>query len=275
MAACVTHPLDLTKLRMQTVSSGTARPSTLHVLRDTVALTGIRSLYTGLSASVLRQMTYSLVRLGSYEGIKSWIAKGKQANTGQLLLAAGLAGGLGGVAGNPADILLVRMTTDPLKPPEARHRYVNVLSGLVRLVREEGVQGLTRGLVPNTTRAVLMNTSQLASYDFFKTYFLTHRLPMSNIQLEDSLALHTVASSLAGTVATTICSPADVIKSRMMSCTGSSTVIGILTKSLREEGPMFIFKGWTPAFIRLAPNTVLLFVFLEQLKKAWHVTFPR
>lgn len=26
---------------------------------------------------------------------------------------------------------------------------------------------------------------------------------------------------------------------------------------------MFIFKGWTPAFIRLAPNTVLMFVFLE------------
>ena len=77
--------------------------------------------------------------------------------------------------------------------------------------------------------------------------------------------------------------------------TRSSGVLDVLTKSLREEGPMFIFKGWTPAFIRLAPNTVLLFVFLEvcvfditlrvilcllaeplqQLKKAWHVTFPK
>ncbi|KAF8588416.1 dicarboxylic acid transporter [Ramaria rubella] len=275
MAACVTHPLDLTKLRMQTASSGAAGASTLKVLRDTIALTGVRSLYTGLSASVLRQMTYSLVRLGSYESIKSWISKGKQASTGQLLLAAGLAGGLGGVAGNPADILLVRMTTDPLKPPEARHRYVNVLNGLIRLIREEGMQGFTRGLLPNTTRAVLMNTSQLASYDFFKTYLLTHSLPMTNLQLEDNLALHTIASSLAGTVATrtpAICSPADVIKSRMMSSTGSASVVGILTKSLREEGPMFIFKGWTPAFIRLAPNTVLLFVFLEQLKKAWRAS---
>jgi hypothetical protein len=26
---------------------------------------------------------------------------------------------------------------------------------------------------------------------------------------------------------------------------------------------MFLFKGWTPAFIRLGPNTVLLFVFFE------------
>ncbi|KAF8530999.1 mitochondrial carrier [Gautieria morchelliformis] len=274
MAACVTHPLDLTKLRMQTLSSNNAGPSTLKVLRDTVAFTGVKSLYTGLSASVLRQMTYSLVRLGSYEGIKSWISKGKHPSTGQLLISAGLAGGLGGIAGNPADILLVRMTTDPLKPPEARHKYVNVINGLVRLVREEGLPGLTRGLIPNTTRAVLMNTSQLASYDYFKTYLLTHRLPMTHIQLDDNLALHTIASSLAGTVATTICSPADVIKARMMSSTGSSSMFNILTKSLRDEGPMFLFKGWTPAFVRLAPNTVLLFVFLEQLKKAWHMTFP-
>jgi Mitochondrial carrier protein len=76
VAACITHPLDLTKLRMQTSPSSSAGPSTLKVLRDTVALTGAKSLYTGLSASVLRQMTYSLVRLGSYEGIKSWISKG-------------------------------------------------------------------------------------------------------------------------------------------------------------------------------------------------------
>lgn len=26
---------------------------------------------------------------------------------------------------------------------------------------------------------------------------------------------------------------------------------------------MFLFKGWTPAFVRLGPNTILLFVFLE------------
>jgi len=37
----------------------------------------------------------------------------------------------------------------------------------------------------------------------------------------------------------------------------------ILTRSLREEGPRFFFKGWTPAFIRLGPNTVLMFVFYE------------
>ena len=39
--------------------------------------------------------------------------------------------------------------------------------------------------------------------------------------------------------------------------------IQVLTIALREEGPRFLFKGWTPAFIRLGPNTVLMFVFFE------------
>lgn len=68
----------------------------------TVGENGLRSLYTGLTAALLRQMTYSLVRLGSYDEIKRRLTSEGTASTGQLLLAAGIAGGLGGIAGNPA-----------------------------------------------------------------------------------------------------------------------------------------------------------------------------
>jgi hypothetical protein len=44
---------------------------------------------------------------------------------------------------------------------------------------------------------------------------------------------------------------------------GNAKPLDVLTRSLQKEGPMFLFKGWTPAFIRLGPNTVLLFVFFE------------
>ncbi len=44
---------------------------------------------------------------------------------------------------------------------------------------------------------------------------------------------------------------------------GVSHPLQVLTTALREEGPRFLFKGWTPAFIRLGPNTVLMFVFFE------------
>lgn len=270
MAASCTHPLDLTKVRMQTLKPvAGAKHSAFSVIRTSVSELGFRSLYTGLTASLMRQMSYSLVRLGSYEEMKSQIAKRHRPTTPELLLAASFAGGLGGVAGNPADILLVRMTSDSVKPPEKRYNYSNAISGLFNLVKEEGLKGLGRGLGPNTARAVLMNASQVGSYDFFKASLLNRTIPVFNHKLKDSLLLHSISSILAGTVATTVCSPADVIRSRVMSSSSDRTAVQILKYSLEKEGPRFLFKGWTPAFIRLGPNTVLMFVFFEQLKKNW------
>lgn len=44
---------------------------------------------------------------------------------------------------------------------------------------------------------------------------------------------------------------------------GNASPLQVLVRSFREEGPMFMFKGWTPAFMRLGPNTILMFVFFE------------
>lgn len=85
-----------------------------------------------------------------------------------------------------------------------------------------------------------MNASQLVSYDFFKD------LLQSNLSLENGMPLHLLSSAASGTVATTICAPADVVKSRVMN--GKGSVMGILTTSLKEEGPRFLFRGWLPAW---------------------------
>ncbi|EIM83503.1 dicarboxylic acid transporter [Stereum hirsutum FP-91666 SS1] len=270
MAACCTHPLDLAKVRMQTLKHQPGvKPNTITILRATIVESGFRSIYTGISASILRQMSYSLVRIGAYEKVKAHLSRDGRPSTGKLLLGAMAAGGIGGVAGNPADVLLVRMTSDTLRPPEQRFNYSNALTGLVSLVRSEGLGGLFKGVGTNTFRAILMNGSQVCSYDLFKSSLLGSRIPVIDYEIRDNLLLHTLASCLAGTVATTVCAPADVMRSRIMSQSGGASPIEIFTHSLQKEGPRFLFKGWTPAFVRLGPNTVLLFVFFEQLKKGW------
>ena len=47
---------------------------------------------------------------------------------------------------------------------------------------------------------------------------------------------------------------------------GSGSTLTVIRNSLRNEGPMFIFKGWLPAWTRLNPTTILIFLTLEQLK---------
>ena len=100
---------------MQTI--GAQRLSILRVTQTSVLEYGIlRGLFTGISASIMRQMSYSLVRLGSYEAIKHRLSAERRASTGKLLFAAALAGGLGGVAGNPAGVCVHRVRCHDLDP---------------------------------------------------------------------------------------------------------------------------------------------------------------
>ncbi|KAF8321740.1 mitochondrial carrier [Clavulina sp. PMI_390] len=271
MAATTTHPLDLTKVRMQTTPEGPSgqKPGMFRTLQHTVHTSGFRGIYQGLSASLLRQMSYSLVRIGSYESIKRYLTQGKEKKSPtRLILSAAIAGGLGGIAGNPADILLVRMTSDSLRDPKDQYRYKHAFDGLIRLVREEGIMALGRGLSANTTRAILMNASQLVTYDTTKAAM------QRRYGMKDGLPLHIISSTTSGIIATTVCSPADVIKSRVMHSSEAVSVLDVVKTSLRQEGVAFLFKGWTPAFVRLAPNTILMFVFMEQLKKLWANKHP-
>jgi dicarboxylate transporter 10 len=171
------------------------------------------------------------------------------------------------MVGNPAEIVLVRMCADGAKPPAERFVYRNALSGLVRIGVEDGFGAYLRGLGPNIVRSVLMNVSQIATYTEAKRQLLG----MKQLGLKDDMKTHILASFAAGTVATTVCAPVDIIKSRFQNATRAPgarriSAVRYVVGTVRKEGLRFLMKGWTPAWLRLAPNTVLTFVFLEKLK---------
>jgi len=231
----------------------------VHVVKSN----GFRGLYNGLSASLLRQISYSTTRFGFYEELKSSSTTATSTPSMPLLIAIASASGfLGGIAGNPADVLNVRMQHDASLAAADRRNYKNAVDGLIRMTREEGWKSLFRGVWPNSMRAVLMTASQLASYDGFKRLLILHT------PLSDNLTTHFTASFMAGFVATTICSPVDVIKTRIMSATESKS-LKLLKDVYRVEGVGWMFRGWVPSFIRLGPHTIATFLFLEQHKKIY------
>ena len=176
---------------------------------------------------------------------------------------ASTSGFLGGVAGNPADVLNVRMQHDAALPPLQRRNYRHAIDGLVRMTREEGWRTAFRGVLPNSLRAMLMTASQLASYDGITS------LIIAKTQLVDNLTTHFCASIAAGLVATTICSPVDVVKTRVMSAKESEGLAQLLATIYKAEGMGWMFRGWVPSFVRLGPHTVATFLFLEQHKRIY------
>lgn len=192
-----------------------------------------------------------------------------EANIGQLLICSSVAGALGGACGNPGDVINVRMQNDGQLPPQQRRNYKHAIDGIVRITKDEGANALFRGLGPNINRAILMTSSQCVSYDLFKNVILNHT------SMKDGITLHLTSSVLAGLVATTVCSPVDVIKTRIMSASTTDhrmSATQIMKQMFKSEGIPSFFKGWTPAFIRLGPQTIITFVVLEQFK-TWHNLF--
>ncbi|KAI0777902.1 dicarboxylic acid transporter [Irpex lacteus] len=259
IAASITHPLDLTKVRLQ----ATDDKRMISSIKKTIATGGVRGLFDGISGTWMRQLTYSICRFWAYDESKKILGANSPNSPPWKLAAAGvMAGSIAGIVGNPGEIIMVRMQGDAAKPIEKRLNYKHCFDALFRMVREEGPSSLMRGVGPNVVRAVLMNSSQLASYDFFKSELL------KSGYFQDNIVLHTTASFAAGTVATTVCSPADVLKSRIMSASGAEgkSTIELIRRSMRNEGAMFMFRGWVPAWMRLQPTTMLIFITFEQLK---------
>lgn len=260
----VTHPLDLAKVRLQTASK--PGQSLISMVHEIITKEGFFKIYSGLTASLLRQATYSTTRFGIYEFLKELYIENYNGHpsTAILLPMSMVAGGIGGLIGNPSDVVNIRMQNDSSLPIEQRRNYRNAFHGLYRIIREENVSSLFRGLGPNLIRGVLMTASQVVTYDFAK------ELLVDMLSLDPARkSTHFGASFLAGMVATTVCSPADVVKTRIMNAKGSTekSTLTILSNAIKNEGVGFMFRGWVPSFIRLGPHTIVTFLALEQLRK--------
>ena len=172
-------------------------------------------------------------------------------------------GAIGGMVGNPADIINIRMQNDTSLEASKRRNYKNAIDGLFRMTKDEGAKKLFVGLTPNLVRGILMTASQVVTYDVTKDFLVT------SMNFDPTKkTTHFAASLFAGLVATTICSPADVIKTRIMGAhQHHESAFKVLSNSVKNEGFAFMFRGWVPSFARLGPNTILIFLAVEQLRK--------
>lgn len=109
----------------------------------------------------------------------------------------------------------------------------------------------------------------MASYDQFKQLFLTYT------KIPDAMPLHFICGSLAGFVATIIGSPADVVKTRLMSNPDSYTgVVNCFSRMIAEEGLTSFYKGFVPNFVRLSIWSITCFIAMEKIKKMFNTPKP-
>lgn len=260
-ATTVIQPVDMIKVRLQLAGEGVKtgpKPTVASVTREVVASGRVLDLYTGLSAGLLRQAVYTTARLGFFDTfMKSLSAraesKGTKVGFGERASAGLAAGGLAAFVGNPADLALIRMQSDGLKPVEKRANYKSVIDALARISKSEGVTALWAGCYPTVVRAMALNFGQLAFFSEAKSQLKGTSLSPRSQTL--------TASAVAGFFASFFSLPFDFVKTRLQKQTkapdGTVPYKGMFDcfkKVAAEEGLLRFYRGFGTYYFRIAPH---------------------
>jgi solute carrier family 25 uncoupling protein 8/9 len=240
--------------------------------RAVARVEGVAAFWGGLGPALARGVFYGGTRLGLYGPAKDALARHAPAAAAASPLLAGVAAGaLSGCAAaaltNPIDLVKTRLQAP--RPPGAPRP--TALATAATVARAGGPAALWAGTGPSMARAAVQTASQCAAYDAAK------RGVGRATGWRDGPAVHLCASALTGLVTTTCTAPIDVVKTRMMVAAGEGGGGGgrpraspwrVARDLVSSEGPAALLKGWTTQFLRLAPQSVITFMVLEQLKRA-------
>jgi hypothetical protein len=205
---------DVTKIRMQNQPATNRKytgliPGMKVIYREE----GFAGLAKGIHASMLREVTYSSLRIGGYEPIRKFLSTtlaGKSvennAETNPLIkyLAALITGGGASAVCNPFDF--AKTTFQAELPPgtvgATPLKYQTTWAFFQGTVREHGFGGLYKGWAATSARAAVLTSAQLGSYDTIKNNVLKKWFGLS-----EGFAMHLSVSMTVGLITTTAANP--------------------------------------------------------------------
>ncbi|CAG9859439.1 unnamed protein product [Phyllotreta striolata] len=282
VAACnaelYTFPFDLVKTRLQIQgaqadkSGAGPRGGMLSTGLQVVKNEGFLALWNGISGMWLRHSIYSGMRIVVYTKSKEYLqsrSPGRPLPVWQLMLCGVACGFISQFVASPSDLIKVQLQMEGRRklmglPP----RVHGIRDAIVKLYSTGGIRGMWTGWEPNCARAVLVNVGNFTVYDVSK------KLILDNTGLPDKILVHSLASSMAGLMATILSTPADVIKSRVMNQPVDKSGRGELysgawdcaVKTVSQEGPFALYKGFLPSWLRLGPWAVVYWITYENIR---------
>merc|ERR1712014_546558 len=264
------QPIDMVKVRIQLLAGTAEAAGPLTIVGNMMRNEGLMAFYKGLDAGLTRQVVYTGARIGLFDKFTDMVKKpGQKLSFVENAGCALSAGGLAALAGNPADLALIRMQADSMKPAAERAGYTNVFTTMGLIIKADGPGGLMAGAGPTATRAMALNFGMLAF----------------NASAKDALGSAGVtgapqvfgASAIAGFFASFFSLPFDFVKSQMQSQKPGPTTgelpykssVDCAMKIMAEGGPLRFYAGFPTFYVRIAPHAMITLIAQDFIKKSW------
>lgn len=274
-AATFCHPLDVIRVQMQTYHYKNTLQAAVSIFQTGGLSNG---LYAGVSAAYLRQWLYGSCRMGIYSYLLEQEKMKHGADNISFATKLGMgsiSGGIGSFVGTPSEVALVRMSADGKLPVAERRNYKNVIDCLVRISQEEGLTKMWRGAAPTVVRATLLSSCQMGVTSQAKGYLSESGYFGEKGQWLGGYPMMLCATLFSSFCANVVANPFDVVKSRIqnspIAADGSalySSMGDCFVKSIRAEGIIVLWRGFTPAFVKLAPYSIISLTLVDKLTKA-------
>jgi solute carrier family 25 aspartate/glutamate transporter 12/13 len=162
-----TNPYEIVKVRLQTSNlvDGQKSKSALNILREL----GIRGLFTGAPACLLRDVPFSAIYFTLYGNLKK-LAKDEKGHisTLKLFLCGISAGVVSAGAVTPADVIKTRLQ---VKNTDGK-QYKGIIDCFLRILHEEGPTAFFKGTVPRIMIISPLFGITLMTYEVLQGYFL-------------------------------------------------------------------------------------------------------
>ncbi|KAG5363242.1 Tricarboxylate transport protein [Yarrowia sp. B02] len=261
----VTYPFEWSKTRLQLVDkSSTASRNPLVLIYNTAKTQGLGAVYTGCPAFIVGNTVKAGVRFLGFDAIKGMLADKDGKVNGPRGVLAGLGAGVleSVVAVTPFETIKTAMIDDrQSKNP----RYQGLFKGTAQLIKDKGISGIYRGLVPVTMRQAANQAVRLGSYNWMKVFIQSRqkdpKAPLSSLSTF-------LVGAFAGIVTVYTTMPLDTVKTRMQSLEAKKEYRGTFhcfARIFKEEGLLTFWKGATPRLGRLILSGGIVFTIYEKI----------
>ncbi|ORY82588.1 mitochondrial carrier domain-containing protein [Protomyces lactucae-debilis] len=274
-------PLDRVKILFQTSNPDYIRHASRWnglalAVRDIHKTSGLRGLFKGHAATLLRIFPYAGIKFIAYEQFRSLLIRSEREEVVWRRFTAGALAGLTSVFFTyPLEVIRVRLAFDTRHPHGG---IVSVCREIYKTSLADFYRGFTPTMVGMLPYAGVSFLTHDAISDLLRTWSSARKKSQGTEYGRAPLAAwaELVSGGLAGMLSQTASYPFEVIRRRMQvsGAVGSGQSIGFWQTArliLKTAGPGGFYVGLTIGFIKTVPMVACSFYVYERLKVQLHV----
>lgn len=251
------------KTQLQLANKQSKKIGIMDCIRNTVKTNGFFGLYTGLSPLFYLSIPKVAVRFLAYEQCRRFLADEKghlsRVNTFLAGLGAGITEAI--VIVTPMETIKVRFIHDQLK---ATPVYRNFIHGIYSIVKEQGLSGTYKGLLPTILKQGSNQAIRFVTYAEVSKLFIGDRED-KKLQVHESM----IAGAVAGAASVFGNTPIDVVKTRMQGLDAAryKNSWHCVKEIFQNDGILGFYKGTVARLARVCFDVALVMTLYDRISR--------